>query len=210
MSNISRRAFIKGALAGTASVAALGLTGISALAEENLYTPGIYTAKAQGYMSYVTVTMTFSETEITACTIDAPGELTVYEYTFVASETTTDARVVFEVSADAGTTFDLQAVSLARGSASLLPDWTPISSSEEVSSSSEGSTGLGEKAFALPGFRAGATVYGITGKALLTLPEAEWSSADQVRDAVRGRLPSGLYLVKFDGVSGAVRIPVSR
>lgn len=74
MKNISRRSFIKSALAGTASVAALGLTGISALAEENLYTPGIYTAKAQGYMSYVTVTMTFSENAITACTIDAPGD----------------------------------------------------------------------------------------------------------------------------------------
>ena len=134
-------------------------------------------------------------TQYSGHTIDAPGEPTVYTYTFVADETTTDARVVFEVSAGAGTTFDLQAVSMARGSACLLPDC---------------GSAIGEKAFALPGFRAGATVYGITGKSLLTLPETAWTSVEQVRDAVRGRLPSGLYLVKFDGVSGAVRIPVSR
>ena len=134
-------------------------------------------------------------TQYSGHTIDAPGEPTVYTYTFVADETTTDARVVFEVSAGAGTTFDLQAVSMARGSACLLPDC---------------GSAIGEKAFALSGFRAGATVYGITGKFLLTLPETAWTSVEQVRDAVRGRLPSGLYLVKFDGVSGAVRIPVSR
>ena len=74
MNTISRRSFIKGALAGTASVAALGLTGVSALAQDKLYTPGTYSARTQGYASYVTVTMTFSEDAITACTIDAPGD----------------------------------------------------------------------------------------------------------------------------------------
>ena len=74
MSNISRRSFLKGALAGTASIAALGLTGITALAEEPLYTPGTYSARAQGYGGFVTVTMTFSENEITDCVIDATSE----------------------------------------------------------------------------------------------------------------------------------------
>ncbi len=64
------------------------------------------------------------------------------------------------------------------------------------------------KDFALPGFRAAATVYGITGRALLTLPEGEWSSAEQVRDAVRGRLPSGVYLVRFDGVPQTMKLGI--
>ncbi len=74
MKNITRKEFVKGALAGTASLVTLGLTGIQAFADDALYTPGTYTARAQGYCSYVTVAMTFSETEITACTIDAPGD----------------------------------------------------------------------------------------------------------------------------------------
>ena len=82
-------------------------------------------------------------------------------------------------------------------------------SSSSASSSSE-STEIGDKAFALPGFRAGATVYGITGRVLLALPAQEWSSAEQVRDAIRGQLPAGVYLVKFNGVSTAVRVPVNR
>ena len=64
------------------------------------------------------------------------------------------------------------------------------------------------KNFALPGFRAAATVYGITGRALLTLPEGEWSSAEQVRDALRGRLPSGVYLVRFDGVPQTMKLGI--
>ena len=64
------------------------------------------------------------------------------------------------------------------------------------------------KDFALPGFRAAATVYGITGRALLTLPEGEWSSAERVRDAVRGRLPSGVYLVRFDGVPQTMKLGI--
>ena len=72
----------------------------------------------------------------------------------------------------------------------------------------EDSTGISAKNFALPGFRASATVYGITGQALLTLPEAEWSSAEQLRDAIRGRLPSGVYLVRFNGLPRAMKLPV--
>ena len=74
----------------------------------------------------------------------------------------------------------------------------------------EDSTAVSAKNFALPGFRAGATVYGVTGKALLRLPEGEWASAEQVRDAVRGRLPSGVYLVKFDGIAQALKLSLER
>ena len=83
---------------------------------------------------------------------------------------------------------------------------TSSSSSEEISSS--GSTGIGDKAFALPGFRTAATVYGVTGRALLSLPEGEWSSAEQVRDAIRGQLPNGVYLVRFDGVAQALKLGI--
>ena len=145
-------------------------------------------------------------TQYSSHTIDAADTLTVYEYTFVATETTTDARVVFEVSAEAGTVFNLQSVSMAHGNVSLLPDYTPLSSSAETSSSA--SSGIGDRAFALPGFRAAATVYGITGEALLSLPEGEWSSVETLRDAVRGQLPSGVYLVKFDGLPRAMKLPV--
>ncbi len=72
MKNISRRDFMKGALAGTAAFASMGIRGV--LAADAIYTPGTYTARVQGYASYVTVSMTFSETEIIACTIDAPGD----------------------------------------------------------------------------------------------------------------------------------------
>ena len=71
MDKITRRSFLKGTLAGTAAVAAMGLGGVSALAEQPTYTPGTYTARAQGYANYVTVVMTFSEHAITACTVDA-------------------------------------------------------------------------------------------------------------------------------------------
>ena len=48
MDKITRRSFLKGTLAGTAAVAAMGLGGVSALAEQPTYTPGTYTARAQG------------------------------------------------------------------------------------------------------------------------------------------------------------------
>ena len=70
------------------------------------------------------------------------------------------------------------------------------------------SSAIGDKAFALPQFRTAATVYGITGRALLTLPEGEWSSAEQVRDAIRGQLPNGVYLVRFDGVAQALKLGI--
>ena len=59
MKDISRRSFIKGALAGTASIAAFGLTNGHAFAEESVYTPGTYSATADG-MGKVKVTMTLT------------------------------------------------------------------------------------------------------------------------------------------------------
>ena len=46
MKNISRRDFLKGALAGSAAVALSSVTGISAFAEETkaIYAPGTYSA----------------------------------------------------------------------------------------------------------------------------------------------------------------------
>ena len=73
MKNISRRSFLKGAVAGTASVAAAGLLGGMAFAEGK-YTPGTYSASAKGIASDVTVTMTFDADSITDVQIDVSGE----------------------------------------------------------------------------------------------------------------------------------------
>ena len=92
--------------------------------------------------------------------------------------------------------------------------WTKLgtcsSAAPAVPEEYEGSTGLAEKAFAQPGFRSPATVYSVTGRALLELPAQEWSSQDQLRDAVRAQLPSGLYLVKFRGSAKAIQLSVER
>ncbi|MBP3428240.1 MAG: FAD-binding protein [Clostridia bacterium] len=75
MKDISRRSFLKGALAGTA---ALGLGSVApVMAESAIYTPGTYSAQAQG-MGTVTVTMTFSETAITDVVLDVSGETAGY------------------------------------------------------------------------------------------------------------------------------------
>lgn len=92
---ISRRTFIKGLAAGAASVATLGVLqgveySISSKAEEKAaaeaaeaiaaagpagsFTPGTYSASARGINGDVTVTMTFSETNITDVQIDASAE----------------------------------------------------------------------------------------------------------------------------------------
>ncbi|MCC8103212.1 MAG: FAD-dependent oxidoreductase [Clostridiales bacterium] len=78
--SFSRRDFMKGLAAGAVSTAAMGIfhTGVSA--EEStsatgaLYTPGTYTASANGHGGIVTVTMTFDESSILDVTIDASGE----------------------------------------------------------------------------------------------------------------------------------------
>ena len=71
---LTRKNFLKGAAATIAGSAMMRLT---AFAEENAggaYTPGTYTATAQGMESAVTVTMTFDETSITDVVIDVSGE----------------------------------------------------------------------------------------------------------------------------------------
>ena len=76
MKSISRRDFLKGALAGTATVAAGSLLGANVLAEsagDAVYTPGTYSAQATG-MGTVTVTMTFDETSITDVVLDVSEE----------------------------------------------------------------------------------------------------------------------------------------
>lgn len=74
MKDLSRRSFLKGAIAGAASVAAVGVAGVPALVRaEGVYTPGTYSAQAQG-MGTVTVTMTFSESAITDVVLDMPSE----------------------------------------------------------------------------------------------------------------------------------------
>lgn len=75
MKGISRRIFLKGAIAGTASAAAASVLGTPLLSAkgETIYTPGTYVAQAQG-MGPVTVTMTFSETRITDVILDVSHE----------------------------------------------------------------------------------------------------------------------------------------
>ncbi len=75
--SISRRDFLKGAAAGAATIAASGVLGGMVHAEESasgIYTPGTYSASAQGISSAVTVTMTFDENSITDVVVDASGE----------------------------------------------------------------------------------------------------------------------------------------
>ena len=75
MKNISRKDFLKGALAGSASIAAAGVLGIPAFAEsEGIYTPGTYTATGQGINGEVSVTMTFDTDKITDVVLDVSGE----------------------------------------------------------------------------------------------------------------------------------------
>ncbi len=75
MKELSRRDFLKGALAGTAAAALTTVTGAAAFAEEKgIYAPGTYSATAKGIGSDVTVTMTFDANSITDVVIDVSGE----------------------------------------------------------------------------------------------------------------------------------------
>ncbi len=89
MKEISRREFLKGALAGGASLAVAGVLGACGASSDasaategsatteaagGIYTPGTYSSSAQGHDSEVTVTMTFDENSITDVVIDASGE----------------------------------------------------------------------------------------------------------------------------------------
>lgn len=77
MGDMNRRKFIKCAALGTLGASTLGAMsslGLTALAEEKgIYTPGTYSATANG-VSKVTVTMTFDANAITAVTVDTAGE----------------------------------------------------------------------------------------------------------------------------------------
>ena len=72
---LSRKSFLKGVMATAASAAAASVLPLTASAEEAaaVYTPGTYSAKADGF-GELTVTMTFDETSITDIVIDAANE----------------------------------------------------------------------------------------------------------------------------------------
>ena len=73
MKNLSRRDFLKGSVAGAAALT-LAHLGLGATARAaGLYTPGTYSATAQG-MGTVLVTMTFSEDAITDVVLDVSAE----------------------------------------------------------------------------------------------------------------------------------------
>ncbi|GJN65596.1 FAD-binding protein [Faecalibacterium gallinarum] len=81
---IARRDFLRGAAVGALGLAATSLAACgsassstaasSSAAAAGSYTPGTYTATVKGYSSYITVEMTFDESSITACSVNAAGE----------------------------------------------------------------------------------------------------------------------------------------
>ncbi len=79
MKEISRRDFLKGALAGTASVAAACVLGagtaqkLTAKASGGIYTPGTYSSKVNG-IGDIVVTLTFDENSITDVALDLSNE----------------------------------------------------------------------------------------------------------------------------------------
>ena len=73
MKNLSRRDFLKGTLASGAGVAAASVLGIAPAMAEAIYTPGTYSATAEG-IGTILVTMTFSETAITDVILDVSNE----------------------------------------------------------------------------------------------------------------------------------------
>ncbi len=74
--NISRRSFLKGSAAMGVMAAGgfLGLGSMETKAEETVFTPGTYSASAQGMLSEVTVTITVDEKSILSATVNADGE----------------------------------------------------------------------------------------------------------------------------------------
>ena len=73
MKELSRRDFLKGTAAGALGLATMGILGKVPAKAEGIYTPGTYSAQAEG-MGTVTVTMTFSENAITDAVIDVSSE----------------------------------------------------------------------------------------------------------------------------------------
>ena len=73
--SLSRRDFLKVSAIGVAGAAASAVLGSPSSAQPaKIYTPGTYSASAQGLESAVKVTMTFDETSILDVTVDTSGE----------------------------------------------------------------------------------------------------------------------------------------
>jgi len=70
--NLSRRSFLKGAAASALGLAAIPALGLAE--EKAAYIPGTYSAVVKAYGGFITATLTFSETAITDCVIDAACE----------------------------------------------------------------------------------------------------------------------------------------
>ena len=68
---LSRRSFLKGALA---TAAMTGVAGVGLAETAAIYTPGTYTASAPGFGGEVVVTITVDETAILSATVEAAGE----------------------------------------------------------------------------------------------------------------------------------------
>jgi len=71
--NISRRDFLKAFSAGAVAAAGFGVFGAYADGTADKYTPGTYSDTEESGYSNITVTMTFSATEITDCSIVGEG-----------------------------------------------------------------------------------------------------------------------------------------
>lgn len=115
MKNLSRRDFLKGTLASGVGVAAAGLLGAVPAAAEAVYTPGTYSAQAEG-IGKITVTMTFSETAITDVVLDLANETP--SIGGAAQEQLTAAILAAqsgEIDAVAGATITSNAVAKAAG-----------------------------------------------------------------------------------------------
>jgi len=76
MKDMTRRSFLRNALAGAAGITASTVLGsVGAIAEEKTtYTPGTYTATAKGIQSDVSVTITCDAERITDVLVDVSGE----------------------------------------------------------------------------------------------------------------------------------------
>ena len=112
MKEITRRSFLKGALATTATAAVAGVVGIPAATAlaEGVYKPGTYTATAKG-INTITATMTFSADAITDVVLDLSGETPGYGKDI--AEALTDALLKAqgaEIDAVSGSTITSKAV----------------------------------------------------------------------------------------------------
>jgi len=160
--NLSRRDFLRGAAAGVTTFAAASLFGASAFAEgEGTYTPGTYTASAQGISSDVTVTMTFDANSIVDVQIDVSGETAGIG---AAAGTALEDQILAAQSADidgvSGAT--ITSAAAMKAAASCISQAKGAMGGEE--SSGEGEEGSGEGEGGGPGGGASsgkATVEGI-------------------------------------------------